>query len=260
MRQQKGSPTDYQQPEWEVFMSYEFDQQQVPMPLSEAEMTQTFVAAMQKVYTWMALGLLTTAISAVAVFLIPPLARFIFGSRFVFYGLLIGELVLVIAASRVAMKVSAEKGLALFFVYAFVNGLTLSFIFLVYDLGTIWLAFGSTAVLFGIMSVVGYTTKEDLSGWGGFLMMGLVGLIVASIANMFFANSALDWIVTYAGILIFLGLTVYDTNRIKKLTYTALATGQTDVAARMGVIGALHLYLDFINLFLYILRLVGRRR
>ncbi len=241
-------------------MSYEFDQQQVPMPLSEAEMSQTFIAAMQKVYTWMALGLLTTAVSAIAVFSFPFLAAIIFSSPIVFYGLLIGEIVLVIAIGRVVMKVSAGKGLALFFLYAFLNGLTLSVIFFAYDLGTIWLAFGTTAVLFGIMSIVGYTTKEDLSGWGGFLMMGLIGLIIASVANMFFANSTLDWIITYAGILIFLGLTVYDTNRIKKLTQAALISGQTDVVARMGVIGALRLYLDFINLFLYILRLLGRRR
>lgn len=240
-------------------MSYEFDQQQMPMPLSEAELSQTFIAAMQKVYTWMALGLLTTAVSAIAVINVPALANIIF-NPIVLIGLIVVELVLVFSIGRAAMKVSAERGLTLFFVYALVNGLTLSIIFFAYDLGTIWLAFGSTAVLFGVMSVIGYTTKEDLSGWGGFLMMGLVGLIVASIANMFFANSALDWIITYAGILIFLGLTVYDTNRIKKMTYAALATGQTDVVARMGVIGALHLYLDFINLFLYILRLLGRRR
>ena len=241
-------------------MSYEFDQQPMPMPLSEAQMSQTFIAAMQKVYTWMALGLLTTAVSAIAVFSLPFLAAIIFSSPIVFYGLLIGEIVLVIAIGRVVTKVSAGKGLALFFLYAFLNGLTLSVIFFIYDLGTIWLAFGATAVLFGIMSIVGYTTKQDLSNWGGILMMGLIGLIVASVANMFFANSTLDWIITYAGILLFLALTVYDTNRIKQMTYAALAAGQTEVVARMGVIGALRLYLDFINLFLYILRLFGRRR
>ena len=179
-----------------------------------------------------------------------------------FYGLLIGEIVLVLAIGRVVMKVSAGKeGLALFFVYAFLNGLTMSVIFFAYDLGTIWLAFGSTAVLFGIMSVVGYTTKQDLSNWGGILMMGLIGLIVASVANMFFANSTLDWIITYAGILLFLALTVYDTNRIKKMTYAALATGQTEVCGAEWVSSARCVSTwIFINLFLYILRLLGRRR
>lgn len=240
-------------------MSYEYEQQ-MPMPISEAEMKRTFVAAMQKVYTWMALGLLLTATTAIAVFNVPLLAALIFSSELVFFGLLIGELILVLAISRVATHVSANTALALFFVYSAVNGLTLSVIFLAYDLGTIWLAFGTTAVLFGVMSVIGYTTKEDLSHWGGVLMMALVGLIIASIANLFLANSTLDWIVTYVGVFLFLALTVYDTNRIKKMTFAAVTAGEQDVVGRIGVIGALHLYLDFINLFLYILRLLGRRR
>jgi FtsH-binding integral membrane protein len=240
-------------------MSYE-NNYQVPMPLSEAEMTRTFVAAMQKVYTWMALGLLLTAVTAIAVFSFPFLTYLIFSSQFVFYGLLIGELVLIIAISRTITHVSANAGLALFFVYSAVNGLTLSVIFLVYDLGTIWLAFGTTAVLFGVMSIIGYTTKEDLSHWSGVLMMALVGLIIASVANLFLANTAFDWFITHFGIFLFLALTVYDTNRIKKMTFAAGAAGQRDVVNRIGVIGALHLYLDFINLFLYILRLLGRRR
>jgi FtsH-binding integral membrane protein len=240
-------------------MSYEFDQQ-VPMPVSEAEMSRTFVAAMQKVYTWMALGLLLTAVTAIAVFSVPLLTALIYSSQFVFFGLLISEFILVVAIGRVVTRVSANTGLALFFVYSAVNGLTLSVVFLVYDLGTIWLAFGTTAVLFGVMSIIGYTTKEDLSHWGGILMMALVGLIIASIANLFLANSTLDWIVTYVGVFLFLALTVYDTNRIKKMTFAAIVAGQSDVASRIGVIGALHLYLDFINLFLYILRLLGRRR
>jgi hypothetical protein len=240
-------------------MSYEFDQQ-APMPLSEAEMSRTFVAAMQKVYTWMALGLMLTAVTAIATFSIPFLTALIFSSVFVFYGLIICEFILVVAIGRVVTTVSAKSGLALFFVYSAVNGLTLSVVFLVYDLGTIWLAFGTTAVLFGVMSIIGYTTKEDLSHWSGILMMALIGLIVASIANLFLANSTLDWIVTYVGVFLFLALTVYDTNRIKRMTFAAVMAGQSDVVSRIGVIGALHLYLDFINLFLYILRLLGRRR
>ena len=240
-------------------MSYESDQQ-VPMPVSEAEMSRTFVAAMQKVYTWMALGLLLTAVTAIAVFSVPLLTALIFSSQFVFYGLIISEFILVVAISRVATHVSANTGLALFFVYSAVNGLTLSVVFLIYDLGTIWLAFGTTAVLFGVMSIIGYTTKEDLSHWSGILMMTLVGLIIASIVNLFLANSTLDWIITYVGVFLFLALTVYDTNRIKKMTFAAVIAGQSDVVSRIGVIGALHLYLDFINLFLYILRLLGRRR
>ena len=240
-------------------MSYEFDQQ-APMPVSEAEMSRTFVAAMQKVYTWMALGLLLTAVTAIATFSVPLLTALVFSSQFVFFGLLISEFILVVAIGRVVTHVSANTGLALFFVYSAVNGLTLSVVFLVYDLGTIWLAFGATAVLFGVMSIIGYTTKEDLSHWSGILMMTLIGLIIASIVNLFLANSTLDWIITYVGVFLFLALTVYDTNRIKKMTFATVMAGQSDVVSRIGVIGALHLYLDFINLFLYILRLLGRRR
>jgi FtsH-binding integral membrane protein len=240
-------------------MSYDFNQQ-MPMPLSEAEKSRTFIAAMQKVYMWMALGLLTTAVAALAVVNIPALSNIIFSNILVFYCLLIGEVVLVIAIGRVVTKVSDSKGLALFFLYSAINGLTLSVIFGIYDINSIWLAFGTTAVLFGIMSVVGYTTQQDLSKWGGILFMGLIGIIVASSANMFLANSTLDWIITYGGILLFLALTVYDTNRIKQMTYTALANGQTDVVGQVGVLGALRLYLDFINLFLFILRLFGGRR
>ena len=240
-------------------MSYEF-QDQAPMPLSESQVQTTFVAAMQRVYVWMALGLFLTAVTAVFTASSPFLLSIIFSSAITFYGLIIGEFILVIAIGRAVAKASATTGLVLFFIYAAVNGLTLSAIFFIYDLGAIWLAFGATAVCFGIMSVVGYTTKQDLSHWGGILFMGLIGLIVASVANMFFANSTLDWIVTYGGILIFLALTVYDTNRIKAMTKAAVFAGENDVVMRVGVVGALKLYLDFINLFLYLLRLLGRRR
>jgi FtsH-binding integral membrane protein len=206
------------------------------------------------------MGLMVTAVVAVIVVSSPFLLGLIFSNSIVFWGLLILELLLVLAVSRVAMSVSSGAGLALFFVYAAVNGLTLSVIFLVYDLGTITLAFITTAVTFGVMSVIGFTTKQDLTKWGAILFMGLIGLIIASVVNMFLASSALDWIITYAGILIFMGLTVYDTKRIKTMTFALAAQGETDVIGRVGVMGALRLYLDFINLFLYILRLLGRRR
>ncbi|MCA9928334.1 MAG: Bax inhibitor-1/YccA family protein, partial [Anaerolineales bacterium] len=165
-----------------------------------------------------------------------------------------------VSITRVAMSVSSNAGLALFFLYAVVNGLTLSVIFLVYQLGTIVLAFGATAVTFAILSVIGYTTKQDLTRWGGILFGALIGLIIASVVNIFLASSALDWVITYAGILIFMGLTVYDTKRIKGMAYALAAQGDTAVVGRVGVLGALRLYLDFINLFLFILRLLGRRR
>ena len=235
-------------------------QDSVPLPVSDVKLQEIFTKAMTQVYLWMAMGLMLTAVVSVVVVSSPFLLGLVFGTPAIIWGLLIFELILVIAISRVVMSVSSGAGLALFFVYAAVNGLTLSVIFLVYDLGTIGLAFITTAVTFGVMSVVGYTTKQDLTRWGGLLLMALIGLIIASIVNMFLASTALDWIVTYAGILIFMGLTVYDTNRIKKMTYALASQGETNLADRIAVMGALRLYLDFINLFLFILRLLGRRR
>jgi FtsH-binding integral membrane protein len=235
-------------------------QENIPLPVSDIKLQEIFSKAMTQVYLWMAMGLMVTAVVSVVVVSSPFLLGLVFSSTLVFWGLLILELILVMAVSRVAMTVSSGAGLALFFVYAAVNGLTLSVIFLVYDLGTIGLAFITTAVTFGVMSVVGYTTKQDLTRWGGLLFMALIGLIIASVVNLFLASTALDWVITYAGILIFLGLTVYDTNRIKKMTYALAAQGEINIIDRVAVMGALRLYLDFINLFLYILRLLGRRR
>lgn len=240
-------------------MSYEFGSATPPL-VSEAKLNETFIAAMQRVYLWMFFGLMLTAAVATVTANSNTLLNLIFSSSLVFFGLIIGELILVVAIGRVVSRVSPTIALGLFFVYAAVNGLTLSVIFLAYELGTISLAFGTTAALFGLMSLVGFTTKQDLTRWGGILFMGLIGLIIASVANMFLANSTLDWIITYAGIILFLALTIYDTKRIKEITYVSLANGDTLAVSRIGIMGALRLYLDFINLFLFILRLLGRRR
>ena len=240
-------------------MSYNY-QENIPSPVSDVKLQEIFTQAMTQVYLWMAMGLMVTAVVAVIVSSSPFLLGLIFSSPIVLVGLIILELILVLAVSRVAMSVSSGVGLALFFVYAAVNGLTLSVIFLVYDLGSIGLAFITTAVTFGVMSVIGFTTKQDLSRWGGILLMALIGLIIASVVNIFLASSALDWVITYAGILIFMALTVYDTKRIKQMTHALALEGETNVIDRVAVMGALRLYLDFINLFLYILKLLSRRR
>ena len=150
----------------------------------------------------------------------------------------------------------------MFFAYAALNGVTLSSILLAYDLGVVTMAFGVTAVVFTLLTIVGLTTKQDLTKWGPILFFGLIGIILATLVNMFLRSSTLDLIITYLGIIIFLALIVYDTKYIKKMTYAAAAQ-QGDLQAvigRISVLGALKLYLDFINLFLYILRLLGRRR
>lgn len=229
------------------------------MPVSESRVNELFTAAMQRVYMWMALGLLLTTGAALVVANSPTLLNLIFGTPLV-WGLLIGEFILVMVISAAINRLSPIVALGLFFLYSAVNGLTLSVIFFAYELGTITLAFGSSAVLFGVMSFIGFVTKEDLTSWGRILFMAVIGLVIASVANIFLANSTLDWIITYAGILIFLALTVYDTQRIKMMTYASAAQGMDQVVSRIGVLGALRLYLDFINLFLFMLRLFGGRR
>jgi FtsH-binding integral membrane protein len=226
---------------------------------SEIGLSETFAAILRHVYAWMALGLLLTA--GVAAFVsVSPLSQVLAGQPLIFFGLLIAELGLVLGLSWGINRLSPGLAILLFFAYAALNGLTFSVLFMVYTLGSVASTFFATAALFGAMSILGYTTKMDLSKVGSFLFMGLIGLIIAMLVNMFWANTALGWIVTFVGILLFLGLTVYDTQRIKRMTAAALQNGNENVQARMGILGALALYLDFINLFLFILQLGGRQR
>ncbi|MGH2538771.1 MAG: Bax inhibitor-1/YccA family protein [Candidatus Promineifilaceae bacterium] len=232
-----------------------------PMPLDQTAISQAFAEALRRVYLWMFFGLTLTAAVAWMTAGSEAVLGLIFGNSFGFLGLIVVELGLVFGISRFINRLSPGVALALFFVFAAINGLTMAIIFVAYELGTIALAFVSSAGLFGAMSFIGYTTKEDLSGWGKWLLFGLIGVIIASVVNMFLANSTLDWIVTYAGTGLFLALTVYDTQRIKVMTAQAVVAGQSEVASRVGVLGALRLYLDFINLFLFMLRILrGRRR
>jgi FtsH-binding integral membrane protein len=171
---------------------------------------------------------------------------------------LIGELALVWWLSARIGRISITASRIGFLVYAVLNGITLSVIFLAYTQRSIALTFVTTAGLFGVMGLIGYTTKLDLSKWGSYLLMGLVGLIICSVVNMFFAISALEWVLTYVGIALFIGLTVYDTQKIKHMVRAALRANDEDLVKRVGLLGALSLYLDFINLFLLILRVLGR--
>ncbi|MCA9897558.1 MAG: Bax inhibitor-1/YccA family protein [Ardenticatenaceae bacterium] len=244
-------------------MSTDFNfQEQVPAAVSEARLSELFAGVMQRVYGWMSLGLLVTTIVAILTLGSPAILNFVFGNMIVFWGLVIGELILVISVNRAISRLSPGAGLALFFAYAALNGVTLSVIFLVYGLGTIVFAFGTTTLIFIILTVVGLTTKEDLTKWGPILFVGLLGIILASVVNFFFASTALDWAITYLGILIFMGLIVYDSNLIKKMTYATVLQGNDSQQMLNGiaVMGALRLYLDFINLFLRLLRVLGRRR
>ena len=227
--------------------------------ISEIGLSETFAAVLRRVYFWMALGLLVTAGTAAFVS-ISPWFQVLAGQPLIFFMLMLAELGLVIGISRGINRITPATATLLFFVYAALNGVTFSVLFVVYTLGSVAHTFLATAALFGVMSVIGYTAKMDLSKMGSFLFMGLIGLIIAMLVNMFWTNSVLGWVVTFVGILLFLGLTVYDTQRIKAMTVVSLQQGDEDVQSRMGILGALALYLDFINLFLFILRLGGRRR
>lgn len=230
-----------------------------PTFVSEGQLADALGAAMRRVYLWMAIGLLVTTVIA-AVVANTGLVLLIAANPIVFIGLIVGELAMVIAVSAAINRVSPATALLLFFAYSALNGATLAVIFLVYTLGSIALTFFASAALFGAMSIIGYTTKMDLSRFGAFLLMGLIGIIIASVVNMFLASTALEWIITFVGIFVFLGLAVYHTQRIRVNTLAALQAGDDQAAARVGIIGALSLYLDFINLFLMLLRLMGRRR
>lgn len=210
-----------------------------------------------QVYGWMASGLLATGILAYYTAHSPFLLNMIFGNKLVFYGLLFANLGIVFVLSRSIQSLSATAASFLFFTYSALNGLTLASIFLLYTHESIATVFFITAGTFGAMTAYGYVTKADLSKWGSILFMSLIGLIIASLVNLFLQSPTLMWVLTYAGVLIFVGLTAYDTQRLKEMAYSL---NDEETVGKFAVLGALTLYLDFINLFLYLLRIFGKRR
>ncbi len=214
-------------------------------------------AVMTQVYAWMTAGLLVTGAIAMFVAGVPALAGAIIGNPFVFFGLMIAQVAMVWYLSARVMSLAPGAATGLFLGYAALNGLTFSVIFLAYTAASIASTFFVTAGTFGAMSAYGYLTKRDLSGMGGFLFMALIGIILASIVNIFWANGTLYWIITYAGVLIFVALTAYDTQKIKRMTDQVR---DEHGERRVAIYGALTLYLDFINLFLFMLRILGDRR
>lgn len=214
---------------------------------------------MTQVYVWMSFGLFTTAYTGYVVSNSQPLLEMIFsGGRFVFYGLLFLELALVWGLSAGIRKMSPLMAAVMFFVYAMVNGLTFSVIFLAYTQQSIMSTFGITAGMFAGLSAFGYLTKKDLTAMGSFLFAALLGLILAMIVNLFLHNGLMQIVLSVAGVIIFSGLTAYDTQKVKALN--TLGNEGTGEDMKEAVYGALTLYLDFINLFLNLLRLMGRRR
>lgn len=213
---------------------------------------------MNRVYGWMSLALVVSALSALFTVQSPAMLQFIFGTRFVFFGLIIAELALVWFLSARVMTMTFSSAALLMGAYSVLNGVTLSSVLLVYAQATVGAAFLATAVTFAVMSAIGYFTKTDLTSMGSLLLMALVGVIVATVVNLFLQSDGLTTIITYVGLLIFIGLTAYDTQKIKQTLQVQDQVGMQVDIRKVALMGALSLYLDFINMFLYILRLMDR--
>jgi FtsH-binding integral membrane protein len=219
-------------------------------------LVNTFV---RSVYNWMAVGLALTGFIAYYVANSPSLLRLILGNQLIFFGLIIAELALVFSISARVNKMKASTATALFVLYAALNGATLSVIFIAYTSSTITSTFFICAGTFIACSIFGWTTKRDLTSLGGFMFMGLIGIIIASVVNFFIRSSAMTMIISYVGVLVFVGLTAYDTQKIKNMALAQPADLEAGVIRKGAILGALSLYLDFINLFLMLLRIMGSR-
>jgi uncharacterized protein len=226
-----------------------------PLMSADAQLRQR--SFLGQVYAWMTAGLLVTSAVAAYTASTPSVLNLIYDNPYVIWLLFIAQIGLVIGLSAAISRLAPPAATALFIAYAALNGLTLSAIFLVYTYTSIAQAFLATAATFLVMSLYGATTKRDLSTAGNLLVMALIGFFIGSIINLFWANSVLYWLLTYLGIAIFIGLTAWDTQQIKRLSQQA----QDDTTARrLAIIGALKLYLDFINLFVLLLRIFGSPR
>jgi len=223
----------------------------------ELEVASTFPVLMRKVYTWMTLALIITGLSAYVVANSQAAINLIYGHSAVVWVLFGLELALVIGLTAAIDRLSLTTATLMFIVYSVVNGLVFSSIFFAYTLSSISTVFFITAGTFAAMSAFGYFTNSDLSSWGRILIMALIGLIIASIVNIFVKSSGLELLLSYGGVLIFVGLTAYDTQKIKQMFLQAPDASEN--TQKYALLGALSLYLDFINLFLYLLRIFGRR-
>lgn len=218
-----------------------------------------FAMLMRKVYTWMALALALTGLTAYYCAYNTNIVYAIATNQLLFWGLIIAEFAAVIYLTARIERMSFATAGIVFLVYSVLNGVFFSTIFLAYTLGSIASTFFITAGTFGAMSLVGYFIKKDLSALGRFLMMALIGLIIATVVNIFIQSSGLMWICTYAGVLIFSGLTAYDTQKIKHM-FLMHGAEMNESTMKLALMGSLTLYLDFINLFIYLLRIFGDRK
>jgi len=214
----------------------------------------------RSVYNWMGIGLALTGFTAYYVSNSESLLRLVFGNPLLLMVLIIAELGLVFAIAGMVNRMSAGTATALFVIYSALNGVTLSSIFLVYASASIVSTFFICAATFIACSLYGWTTKKDLTSLGGFMMMGLIGIVIASLVNLFVRSSSMSMIISYIGVFVFVGLTAYDTQKIKNMAMTQPANLDGGVIRKGAIVGALSLYLDFINLFLMLLNIFGQRR
>ncbi len=213
---------------------------------------------LRSVYNWMTLGLFISGLTAYWVAASPAIQEMIFGNSFTVWFLFLAELGLVFTISGAISRLSSGTAASLFLLFSFLNGLTLSSIFLIYTMSSIAATFFITGITFGVTSFYGYITKTDLTSIGKYLFMALIGLIIASVVNIFLHSPMMNWIISYAGIIIFVGLTAWDTQKIKRMGEQMLDRDSENFK-KLAVLGSLTLYLDFINLFLFMLNFMGRR-
>ncbi len=219
--------------------------------------TGVIVRFFNTVYAWMAVGLAVTALVAWLVHSTPALQSFFYASRGVYFIIALGAMGIAWFVQAQAGKLSAGVSTVLFMLYAAILGALFSGLLVIYNLETLGAAFLLTAGTFGAMSLYGFVTKRDLSGLGSFLFMAIIGLILASLVNFWIANSMFSWIITYAVLGVFIVLTAYQTQMLKNIALEL--RGQPELATRYAIVGALVLYIAFINLFLSILRIIGSR-
>ncbi len=235
-----------------------YNSQPTPPPFYSAERVAdaSYVSRiMKRVYLKMFLAMIVTAVTSFVCMNVPAVFVTLMSNSGLYFGLLIAEVVLVFVLAGALNKLSSPVASLIFYVYSILNGVVLSAILAAYTASSVFSTFVITAAVFGTMTVYGYVTKSDLSRVGTFLFMALIGLIICTIVNIFMKSSTMEWIISFAGVVIFIGLTAWDTQKIKQMA--AITDGSQ--AGKLATIGALSLYLDFVNLFLYLLRFFGNR-
>ena len=221
------------------------------------EVSAAFPVLMRKVYVWMTLALIITGFTAYGVATTPSVLQAIYGNQILFWGLIIAEFALVLGVTAFINRLSLTTATLLFILYSVINGALMSYIFLAYTRSSVSIVFFVTAGTFATMAAIGYFTKTDLSSMGKILFMALIGLIIATVVNVFLKSDGLTMILSYVGVLIFVGLTAWDSQKIKNMLLEA--PDVSEETQKIALLGALTLYLDFINLFIYLLRILGKK-